>query len=47
MRNTGAERAISLHVYGDDLTKRTLFNGRGLIVDGKEKCFAFQGSPAY
>ena len=47
VRNTGLERAISLHVYGDDLTKRTLFNGRGLIVDGKETCFAFQGSPAY
>jgi predicted metal-dependent enzyme (double-stranded beta helix superfamily) len=47
VRNTGSERAISLHVYGDDLTKRTLFGGRGLIVDGKEKCFAFQGSPAY
>ena len=47
VRNTGTQRAISLHVYGDDLTKRTLFGGRGLIVDGKEKCFAFQGSPAY
>lgn len=47
VRNTGSERAISLHVYGNDLTKRTLFNGRGLIVDGKETCFAFHGSPAY
>jgi predicted metal-dependent enzyme (double-stranded beta helix superfamily) len=47
VRNVGRDRALSLHVYGNDLTKRTLFGGRGLIVDGKEKCFAFQGSPAY
>jgi predicted metal-dependent enzyme (double-stranded beta helix superfamily) len=47
VRNTGTERAISLHVYGKDLTQRTLFDGRGIIVDGKQACFAFQGAPAY
>ncbi|MHC5211210.1 MAG: cysteine dioxygenase family protein [Planctomycetota bacterium] len=47
VRNTGTERAISLHVYGKDLTKRTLFDGRGIMVDGKESCFAFQDAPAY
>jgi predicted metal-dependent enzyme (double-stranded beta helix superfamily) len=47
VRNTGTERAVSLHVYGKDLTQRTLFDGRGIIVDGKESCFAFQNAPAY
>jgi predicted metal-dependent enzyme (double-stranded beta helix superfamily) len=47
VRNTGTERAISLHVYGKDLTQRTLFDGRGIIVDGKADCFAFVNAPAY
>jgi predicted metal-dependent enzyme (double-stranded beta helix superfamily) len=47
VRNTGSERSISLHVYGKDLTQRTLFDGRGIIVDGKQDCFAFQNAPAY
>jgi len=48
VRNVGSTRAISLHVYGADLTKRELFSGRGIRVDGKGECFAFQKSdPAY
>ncbi len=47
VRNIHAERAISLHVYGKDLTKRTLFNGRGIVVDGKDGCRAFSDLPAY
>jgi predicted metal-dependent enzyme (double-stranded beta helix superfamily) len=47
VRNTGSERAISLHVYGCDLTKRTLFHGRGIRVDGKDGCRAFSNAPAY
>lgn len=47
VRNTGSARAMSLHVYGDDLTKRTLFDGRGIRVEGKTGCFAFDGRPAY
>jgi len=47
VRNTGGERSISLHVYGSDLTKRTLFNGRGLRLDGKDGCRAFSSAPAY
>jgi predicted metal-dependent enzyme (double-stranded beta helix superfamily) len=47
VRNVGGERAISLHVYGNDLTKRTLFGGREIRVDGKEGCFAFETRPAY
>ncbi|MCB9897439.1 MAG: cysteine dioxygenase family protein [Planctomycetes bacterium] len=47
VRNTGSERAMSLHVYGSDLTKRTLFDGRGIRVEGKTGCFAFDDRPAY
>jgi predicted metal-dependent enzyme (double-stranded beta helix superfamily) len=47
VRNVGSSRAISLHVYGDDLTQRKLFFGRGIQVDGKGECFAFQQDPAY
>ncbi len=47
VRNTGARRAISLHVYGADLTQRTLFGGRGIVVDGKDGCRAFGNAPAY
>lgn len=47
VRNTGTERAISLHVYGKDLTQRTLFNGRGISVKGKSECMAFKNDPAY
>jgi predicted metal-dependent enzyme (double-stranded beta helix superfamily) len=47
VRNVGTERAISLHVYGADLTQRTLFNGRGISVDGKGQCMAFLNDPAY
>jgi 3-mercaptopropionate dioxygenase len=47
VRNTDGERSISLHVYGSDLTKRTLFNGRGIRVDGKDGCRAFSNAPAY
>jgi len=47
VRNVGADRAISLHVYGNDLTRRTLFDGREIRVDGKEGCFAFESRPAY
>jgi len=47
VRNTGAERAISLHVYGADLTRRTLFKGRGIRVEGKRGCRAFGNAPAY
>ncbi len=47
VRNTGSERAISLHVYGRDLTKRTLFGGRGIRIDGKDGCRAFSNAPAY
>ncbi len=47
VRNTDGERSISLHVYGSDLTKRTLFNGRGIRLDGKDGCRAFSNAPAY
>ncbi len=47
VRNLGQQRATSLHVYGGDLTKRILFGGRGIRVDGKESCFAFSSAPAY
>lgn len=47
VRNTGNERAMSLHVYGDDLTKRTLFGGRGIRVEGKTGGSAFDDRPAY
>ena len=47
VRNVGTERAISLHVYGDDLTKRELFFGRGVRVDGREDCFGHQQKTAY
>jgi len=47
VRNIGLERAISLHVYGKDLTQRTLFDGREIRVDGKAGCFAFESLPAY
>ena len=47
VRNTGSSRATSLHVYGGDLTKRILFGGRGIRVDGKDRCFAFSNAPAY
>jgi predicted metal-dependent enzyme (double-stranded beta helix superfamily) len=47
VRNVGTERAISLHVYGNDLTQRTLFDGREIRVDGKTGCFAFENLPAY
>jgi predicted metal-dependent enzyme (double-stranded beta helix superfamily) len=47
VRNTGSERAISLHVYGADLTQRRLFFGRGIRVDGKSECFGFRDQPAY
>lgn len=47
VRNTGTRRATSLHVYGGDLTQRTLFNGRGIIVDGKDGCRGFSNAPAY
>ena len=47
VRNIGTDRAISLHVYGSDLTQRTLFDGRGIRIDGKGTCMAFQDSPAY
>ena len=47
VRNVGASRATSLHVYGRDLTKRTLFDGRGIIIDGKTGCRAFSNAPAY
>jgi len=41
------QRAVSLHVYGADLTKRKPFNGRGVRVQGKAECLAFQDQPAY
>ena len=47
VRNIGDQRAVSLHIYGADLTKRTLFFGRPLKVDGKEACFAFKNDPVY
>ena len=47
VRNTGTERAISLHVYGSDLTKRKPFEGRGVRVEGKEDCLAFLDQPVY
>jgi predicted metal-dependent enzyme (double-stranded beta helix superfamily) len=47
VRNVGTERAISLHVYGDDLTKRELFFGRGVRVRGREDCFGHQQKTAY
>ena len=47
VRNIGRERAISLHVYGSDLTRRTLFGGRGIRVEGKTGCFAHSSAPAY
>lgn len=43
VRNVGTHRAISLHLYGDDLTKRELFFGRGVRVEGKDECFGHQG----
>lgn len=47
VRNTGTARAVSLHVYGADLTQRTLFGGRGIrIVEGEGRVDA-QGAPAY
>lgn len=47
VRNIGTERATSLHVYGADLTRRTLFDGRGIVIDGKTGCRAFSNAPAY
>lgn len=47
VRNVGGTRALSLHVYGRDLTQRKLFDGRGIVVDGRQHCFAFQTAPAY
>jgi predicted metal-dependent enzyme (double-stranded beta helix superfamily) len=47
VRNVGTERAVSLHVYGSDLTKRKPFEGRGIRVLGKTECLAFQDQPAY
>ncbi len=47
VRNVGTERAISLHLYGDDLTERELFFGRGVQVDGKADCFGHQQKTAY
>ena len=47
VRNVGQQRATSLHVYGGDLTKRTLFGGRGIVVEGKTGCRAFSNAPAY
>jgi len=47
VRNVGQRRATSLHVYGGDLTKRTLFDGRGIVVEGKAGCRAFSNAPAY
>jgi predicted metal-dependent enzyme (double-stranded beta helix superfamily) len=47
VRNIDGERSISLHVYGSDLTKRTLFRGRGIQVEGKTGCRAFSNAPAY
>jgi predicted metal-dependent enzyme (double-stranded beta helix superfamily) len=47
VRNVGSQRATSLHVYGRDLTKRTLFDGRGLVIEGKTGCRAFSNAPAY
>ena len=48
VRNVGETRAVSLHVYGADLTKRTLFDGRGIQVEGKTGCMAFQSKePVY
>jgi hypothetical protein len=41
VRNVGETRAVSLHVYGSDLTQRTLFGGRGIQVEGKTGCMAF------
>jgi|GEM_PF-5350437 len=47
VRNVSTQRAVSLHVYGADLTKRKPFNGRGVRVQGKAECLAFQDQPAY
>ena len=47
VRNVGSQRATSLHVYGRDLTQRTLFDGRGLVIEGKTGCRAFSNAPAY
>ncbi len=48
VRNVGTERAISLHVYGSDLTQRKPFDGRGCRVDGKTDCIGFKDSqPVY
>jgi predicted metal-dependent enzyme (double-stranded beta helix superfamily) len=47
VRNVGTERAMSLHVYGSDLTRRKPFDGRGIRVLGKTECLAFQDQPAY
>ena len=47
VRNTGLQRAISLHIYGSDLTKRPAFEGRQVCVDGKDGCLGFTGIPAY
>lgn len=47
VRNIGTERAISLHLYGSDLTKRKAFEGRAIKVEGKQACLAFQDHPAY
>jgi len=47
VRNIDGDRSISLHVYGSDLTRRTLFGGRGIQVEGKTGCRAFSNAPAY
>lgn len=47
VRNVTTERAMSLHVYGSDLTQRKPFEGRGIQVQGKHECLAFQDRPAY
>jgi len=47
VRNVGERRAISLHVYGSDLTRRKPFAGRGVRVEGKAMCQAFLDQPVY
>ncbi len=47
VRNIGDKRAVSLHVYGSDLSKRIFFGGRRIFIQGKEACMAFPAQPAY
>ena len=47
VRNTGGERAVSVHVYGADVTLRKPFEGRGIQVVGEQGLLGAQDAPVY